>query len=142
HFEPKRLEGEVVRDSILHLSGDLDMHMGGQELENDTRATVNRRSLYFSIHPEQGGHLTFLELFDAPDPCDCYRRSESIVPQQALALTNSRLLLDHSRILARKLSAGLASAKLDEDAAFIVAAFEQVLSRSPSGQEQAVCRAF
>jgi len=145
HFEPKRLEAEVVRDSLLHVSGDLNSRMGGQELENDAGATSHRRSLYFSIYPESGGHLTFLEQFDTPDPCDCYRRSESIVPQQALALTNSRLALRQSRLLARKLWTEVVneqqSASRAEDA-FLLAAFEQILSRRPTGPEQKICTEF
>jgi hypothetical protein len=135
-FERRRVEAEVVRDAILHAAGELETKLGGQPLDNSAGETSRRRSLYFSIYPEGGGHPKFLELFDAPDPCDCYRRSESIVPQQALALTNSRLLLDQSRLLARKLGREMG------EAAFIVAAFEQVLSRSPSAEEQALCRAF
>src|SRR5262249_48517997 len=137
HFNAHRAEAEVVRDSILHTGGELDATLGGPVLENDKEATSRRRSLYFAVYPEDGGHLKMVELFDAPDPCDCYRRSESIVPQQALALTNSRLLLDASRLLARKLSQ-----HAKEEPAFITAAFEQVLSRGPSPQEQAVCKEF
>jgi hypothetical protein len=134
-FERRRIEAEVVRDAILHTAGELDTRLGGPPLDTSAGETSRRRSLYFTIHPEGDGHPGFLELFDAPDPCDCYRRSESIVPQQALALTNSRLLLDHSRLLAGKMGTG-------SDDVFIIAAFEQVLSRRPSAQEQDVCRAF
>jgi len=134
-FPGRRMEAEVVRDSVLYLAGELDPRIGGPVLEISAEATSNRRSLYFAVHPEGGGHLKFLELFDAPDPCDCYRRTNSIVPQQALGLTNSRLLLEQSRLLARKLPAG-------EAAPFVVAAFEQVLCRPPSAAEQQVCLEF
>jgi hypothetical protein len=138
-FGRRRVEAEVVRDSVLHAAGELDVRLGGPPLANNVPETAaRRRSLYFSVYPEDGGHPKFLELFDAPDPCDCYRRSASIVPQQALALTNSALLLANSRRLARKLGPPAALA----DEAFVVAAFEQVLSRRPSLQELAVCRAF
>jgi mono/diheme cytochrome c family protein len=145
HFEGRRLEGEVVRDSTLYVSGQLDLKMGGQELENDKDAASHRRSLYFSIHPENGGHLDMLDLFDAPDPCDCYRRSESIVPQQALALTNSRLALSQSRLLAHALWTEIVGAQKNEklrEPAFIKAAFEQMLSRLPTVAENDVCLDF
>src|SRR5207253_5067746 len=138
----RRMEAEVVRDAILRAAGELDSAMGGYPLDNVTDAGSHRRSLYYSVYPEGGGHLSFLELFDAPDPCDCYRRSESIVPQQALALTNGALALDAGRWLAKELGAEVA-AIADETAresAFVVATFEQVLSRRPSEAEQAVCR--
>ena len=132
-FNARRMEAEVVRDSILHASGELDARLGGTPLDNVKDAGSRRRSLYFSVYPEGGGNLAFLELFDPPDPCDCYRRSESIVPQQALALTNSRLMLDHSRLLARKLAA---RAPQEADATFLRVAFEQVLARPPTGRRR------
>jgi hypothetical protein len=133
---PRRLEAEVLRDSVLHLAGVLDSRMGGQELEVDQEAKSNRRSLYFSVHPEGGGHLQFLGVFDPPDPCECYRRTESIVPQQALALTNSELLVKNTRVIAAKF------ASLKDDEAFITAAFETVLTRLPTAEEKAACREF
>ena len=79
-----------------------------------------------------------------PDPCDCYRRSESLVPQQALALTNGPLALDQSRLLARRLWKETASRESEEScrAAFVAAAFEQILSRGPSAAEEAACQTF
>jgi hypothetical protein len=59
------------------------------------------------------------------------------VPQQALALTNSRLAVEQGRLLARKLSAEVGS-----DTEFVVAAFEQVLTRRPTAREQALCLGF
>jgi hypothetical protein len=106
-------------------------------LENAKEATSRRRSLYFAVYPEDGGHLQFVAMFDAPDPCDCYKRGESIVPQQALVMTNGRLLLDASRILTRNLSK-----PATDDAAFIIAAFEQVLGRAPMPQERTTCLEF
>jgi hypothetical protein len=144
-FPRRRVEAEVVRDSILHAAGELDLHIGGPVLENGSDAVSRRRSVYFSAYPEDGGHLKFLTMFDAPDPCDCYRRSESIVPQQALVMTNSKLLLDESRLLARKLWSQVVRGQAGEqgrEAAFVMAAFEQVLSRRPTDQEQEVCRKF
>jgi CRP-like cAMP-binding protein len=141
HFPPRRLEAEAVRDSVLAVSGELDAHLGGQVLENTLEGKSHRRSLYFAVYPEGGGHLKMLSTFDAPDPCDCYRRSESIVPQQALLMTNSQLMLDASRLLARRLSAETGPAQASE-AAFVVAAFEQVLSRRPTTAELAACLQF
>jgi hypothetical protein len=137
HFNARRAEAEILRDCILHVAGLLDPRVGGPVLENDKEAVSRRRSLYFAVYPEDGGHLQFTAMFDAPDPCDCYKRSESIVPQQALVMTNSRLLLDCSRLLAGKLS----KQSVDESA-FIVAAFEQVLSRTPTAEERSACTNF
>jgi hypothetical protein len=136
-FNARRAEGEIVRDCILQAAGELDPVIGGPVLENDKEAVSRRRSIYFAVYPEDGGHLQFTAMFDAPDPCDCYKRGESIVPQQALVMTNSRLLLDCSRLLAGKLSK-----QAVDESAFIAAAFEQVLSRSPATEERSACLDF
>jgi hypothetical protein len=137
HFNARRAEGEIIRDCILQVAGELDPTIGGPVLENDKEAVSRRRSLYFAVYPEDGGHLQFTAMFDAPDPCDCYKRGESIVPQQALVMTNSRLLLDCSRRLAGKLSK-----QAVDDSAFVAAAFEQVVSRAPSADERSACLEF
>jgi hypothetical protein len=145
HFPRRRAEAEVIRDSVLYTAGQLDRTVGGPVLEPEQAVTSRRRSLHFAIYPEDGGHVKFLETFDPPDPCDCYRRSASIVPQQALVLTNSRLLLDQSRLLARALWDEIARGPGDEqahEAAFVTAAFEQILTRPPSARERTLCREF
>ncbi len=45
---------------------------------------------FFHSHNE---HNKLLDVFDNANVLDCYRRSESIVPQQALALWNSKLAM-------------------------------------------------
>src|SRR5207302_4262656 len=97
-----------------------------------------RRSIYFAIHGE--AKIEFLDLFDGPNVCDCYRRTTSVLPQQALAMSNSDLLLKQSRVLAGKLWLPAGSVGNDEaahQAEFLRAAFEQVLSRPPTAQELA-----
>ena len=95
-----RMEAEVVRDSVLYTAGKLDLTMGGQPLENSEALTTFRRSLYYSVYPEEGGKSALGELFDAPDAMECYRRTRSIVPQQALALTNSDFVHEQSAAIA------------------------------------------
>jgi len=95
----RRMEAEIVRDSLLSVAGQLDTTMGGPDLEESQAEHNYRRSLYFHHTPDS--QAVFLKLFDAPDPTDCYRRDESIVPQQALALANSKLSYTQARLLAR-----------------------------------------
>jgi hypothetical protein len=131
----RRIEAECVRDSILASAGELDTTLGGQELDAAQGLTSRRRSLYFAIHGE--AKMQFLELFDAPDVCDCYERTTSVRPQQALALANSELPLTSSRVLAEKLwraSRGVSDAP-QRETEFVRGAFEQILSRPPSGEE-------
>ena len=130
-----RMEAEVVRDSLLFIAGRLDLTMGGVELENKDALTTTRRSLYYSVHPESGGKSALGELFDAPDPLDCYRRVSSIVPQQALALTNSELVHESSVAIVKAWQdSGGGSAEQ-----FISYLFEQILSRHPTQAEIQVC---
>ncbi len=130
-----RMEAEVVRDSLLYVAGRLDLTMGGVEIENKDALTTTRRSLYYSVHPESGGKSALGELFDAPDPLDCYRRVSSIVPQQALALTNSDLVNESSVAIANAWQdSGGGSAK-----PFIHFLFERILSRQPTEAESRVC---
>jgi hypothetical protein len=133
-MNPSRMEAEVVRDSVLHLAGALDPKMGGQELENTEAETSARRSLYFSCHPEVGGRSAMAAMFDAPEPTDCYRRTSSVLPQQALVMTNSKLAHDHSAALARQIGTDAPD--------FIIAAFEHILNRTPTEVELTSCRDF
>jgi hypothetical protein len=133
----RRMEGEVVRDSVLYVAGQLDPTMGGPDIDHHLGLTSRRRSLYFRHAAEK--QMEFLALFDAAGVNECYRRSESIVPQQALALANSPLAQAQSRLLARSLSARIGTADAE---AFVRAGFEQVLSRLPTTQESALCVQF
>lgn len=142
-FETSRMDAEVVRDAVLFVVGSLDPTMGGTEIEQSEGLTSQRRSIYISHHGE--ARMEFLAMFDAPDPCDCYRRTLSVMPQQALALANSELTLRESRLLAGRLwescqsEAGSTAAR---DAAFVTIAFEQILSRPPTAQEHALSLEF
>jgi mono/diheme cytochrome c family protein len=137
-----RMEVEVVRDSLIAIGGKLDPTQGGQELENETSLTTYRRSLYYSSHPEAGGKSQFGELFDAPDANDCYRRSETIIPQQALALTNSQLIHSMSAAVVA-LAPPVPDAQGEIDLpGFVNVAFERVLCRAPTAVEQEACLAF
>jgi hypothetical protein len=130
----RRLEAEVVRDCVFFLAGKLDLTMGGPDIPHQQGLTTPRRSLYFQHAQEK--QMEFLKIFDEAAVTECYRRKESIIPQQALALNNSELV--------RRQASGLAHALITmADAnAFIVAAFERVLSRPPTSEEQAECRRF
>lgn len=143
HFNAKRMEAEVVRDSALAVAGELDKAIGGPDIDFKLGLTSNRRSIYFTIHGEE--KMKMLELFDAPEVTDCYRRTETVVPQQALAMSNSELTLRAGRKLAGRLWESTCKETPDapaRNAAFIAAAFEQILSRAPSADESATCAKF
>ncbi|WP_437226853.1 PSD1 and planctomycete cytochrome C domain-containing protein [Planctomicrobium sp. SH661] len=99
---PLRLESQAVRDSLLALSGTLDNTMGGPPVMPNDQDQSHRRSLYF-FHSSNERNL-FLTTFDDALVSECYRREQSIVPQQALALLNSGLVLDSARAIAARIS--------------------------------------
>lgn len=139
-----RMEAEVVRDSVLAVSGKLDLTQGGQELENSDALTTFRRSVYYSCQPEGDGRSQFAALFDAADALECYRRSQSIIPQQALALTNSEFVHQRSvDIVAAWLASKPENEKANSsDAAFVDDMFELILNRRPSDAERQRCTEF
>jgi hypothetical protein len=140
-MNPRRMEAEAVRDNVLHVAGSLDPAMGGPELDQGAGLTSSRRSVYFRHAAEK--QVVFLKLFDAANVGACYRRDESVVPQQALALANSPLALAQARTLARALTREVVREPTPAaDAAFVSAAFERVLARVPTEDERAACEAF
>ncbi|MBI85132.1 MAG: hypothetical protein CMJ81_18205 [Planctomycetaceae bacterium] len=100
-FPLRRLDAETIRDSLLHVSGQLDTTPFGPADEVEvvssgeviSHATSKgfRRSIYMMqlhAHP-----LTMLELFDAPAMLpNCLYRTETTVPTQALYLWNSAMV--------------------------------------------------
>jgi hypothetical protein len=134
-MNPRRLEAESVRDTILAAAGQLDTTMGGPILSEKAGQTSRRRSIYFRFNTEY--RMQFLDPFDPASPTECYARRESILPQQALTLLNSALALNQARLLAQRLTAEAPA--LDS---FITVAFEQVLSRPPTAEERSRCLRF
>jgi hypothetical protein len=132
----KRMEAEIVRDSVLYIAGQLDDRLGGPDIDQELGQTVKRRSVYFRSAAEK--QMTFLKLFDEAAVNDCYQRKESIVPQQALALVNSELTLEQARLLARRLGRECEG----DPRRFVTAAFERVLSRAATPAEEKTCLEF
>jgi hypothetical protein len=132
----RRMEAEVVRDCLFYLAGNLDLRMGGPDIDCKQGLTIPRRSIYFRHAAEK--RMEFLAIFDGPGVTECYERRESVMPQQALALSNSELTHQQAHVLARRLTISTGSDRV----AFIIAAFEQVLSRPPTSEEMAECLAF
>ena len=128
-MNPRRLESQAVRDSLLHLAGQLDLTLGGPSIDPSKSETSLRRSLYFVQNADTEHRL--LGTFDNANVLECYRRNESIVPQQALALTNSQLSHDCAKAMAARLAAL-------PDTTFVEQAFLAILGRSPKPTEQAL----
>jgi mono/diheme cytochrome c family protein len=130
-MNPLHAEAQIVRDSLLSLAGELDLSLGGPSIAiNDE--TSRRRSLYF-VH-SHNDHQKFLSTFDDASVLDCYRRSESIVPQQALALENSTFVSDMAGKITKRVEAACPTLS---DSDFLRMAFTTILSVEPTAEEQA-----
>jgi hypothetical protein len=132
-MNPTRMEAQVVRDSVLHLAGVLDTSIGGPPVPASDEAS-RRRSLYF-FH-SHNDYPRFLATFDDANVLECYRRTESIVPAQALALSNSRLALTMASKISERLHKRLGAV---DDAEFASAAFETILGDTPTPAERDAC---
>lgn len=130
-MNPVRMDSQTIRDSVLWLSGEMDLKMGGPTVSVKDE-TSRRRSLYYTHSFVD--HQQFLSTFDDANVLDCYRRVESIVPQQALALENSTFVTDMSGKIMQRLSAAHPNAS---DADFIREAYITVLSTEPTSEERA-----
>ena len=99
----RRLDVEELRDSLLHVSGNLDMTVGGPsaELTDDFR----RRTVYGKISRFKLNSL--LTLFDFPSPSHTSeQRNVTNVPPQRLFFLNSDLVWQQAGFLAQHLAAG------------------------------------
>jgi Protein of unknown function (DUF1553)/Protein of unknown function (DUF1549)/Planctomycete cytochrome C len=132
----KRMEGELVRDSVLFLAGRLDPKIGGPEQPVTDAETGTRRTIYYRY--ASGDTIPLLTMFDAANVTECYRRHETIVPQQALAMINSGMVLTRASEVA-----GVIDREVGSDpscrSAFVASAFERIFSRGPTEAERSEC---
>ena len=146
----RRIEAEIVRDSVLAVSGRLDPTPGGKPVmlttptnglstvkPGPTPTSVNRRSVYLlarRVYP-----LRFLELFDSPVvPVNCTKRPQSATVLQSLALLNSQFVVDQAAAMADRVR----RQSKDDPVAQIRWAYRLALSREPDGGERDACRRF
>ena len=143
-FPRKRLEGEIIRDAALAVSGLLNPQMGGPSVfppippgmkanweATQDPAERNRRSLYVFIR--RNTRYPMFETFDLPDTHEsCARRDITTSPLQALTLLNSEVVLEWARGFAGRL---LFSAGLDPDAQ-VETAYRLAYSRQPTSDEK------
>jgi hypothetical protein len=133
-MNPQRMDANAIRDSLLHLAGELDLTAGGPPVPLAQQDASRRRSLYFfHSHNE---HNKLLDTFDNANVLECYRRTESIVPQQALALWNSKLAQQAAAKVNDRLHKRLGKAGDEE---FVRAAFGDILGTRPTAEELSAC---
>ena len=119
----------MVRDSLLALAGELDLKVGGPPLPAADEKSRRRSLYFFHSHNE---HNKLLSAFDDANVLDCYRRGESIVPQQALALENSSLAMEMVEQITKNLTG---ENPMAADVDFARTAFVRLLASEPSRSE-------
>ena len=155
-FSRRRLSAEELRDSMLMVSGNLNLKQGGPSvivpiekellsaLYNPTQWKVTpdnnehkRRSIYLMV--KRNLHLPMMEVFDAPDGLvSCARRESSTHAPQALELLNGTFSNEQAEALAAKLaksSGGKPEKMVDQ-------AYQLVAGRLPSIKERLVAIEF
>ncbi len=141
----RRLEAEVIRDSMLVVSGNLDSAVGGKsvmvDLASDGLVTAQepsrpsagqRRSLY--LLARRNYMSSFLETFDFPIiQLNCSGRTQSATPLQSLTQLNSEFSMQQSERLAERIDR-----LTDREAPLqkkVKVAFSLAFSRQPSPDE-------
>lgn len=115
-FPMRRMDAEMIRDSLLAVCGRLHHQMGGRgfdlfdkrgglsgfepiEISNETNS---RRMIY--AHKVRREREAVFGAFDCPDAGQSTpRRRESTTPLQALNLLNSRFAIEHSELLSKQI---------------------------------------
>jgi hypothetical protein len=115
--DPRRLEAEAIRDSLLEVGGLLDRKMYGPGTLDEG---MTRRSIYFFI--KRSRLIPMMMVFDAPEPLVSQgSRPTTTIAPQALLFMNSPLV--------RKCAAGLARE------ADVTQLYRRALGRSPTERE-------
>jgi hypothetical protein len=144
HYSPRRVEAEVIRDSILAVSGELSLDAGGPgtfpQINEDvarqprhamgslqpvyrpspTKRHRNRRTIY--TFQQRSLVDPMIEVFNGPSPdLSCERREASTVPTQAFALFNGRFVHDMALAFAARLAREAPSTEARVERAFRLA---------------------
>jgi hypothetical protein len=156
----KRLDAELIRDSVLRVSGALNVKQGGPPIRIPIEPEVydliftegepdnlwpvaldptehNRRSLY--LLNKRTVRLPLLANFDQPDEMSsCPIRSASTHALQALSLFNGEFMQQQSAAFAARLRKQCANSR---DCA-VDLAYKLALARPPRAQEKEMARRF
>jgi hypothetical protein len=94
----RKLEFEVVRDSLLAIGGTLDTNMFGRPVNLETNPKSTRRSIYAYI--DRSDLPDAMVNFDFANPdMPNGKRYDTTVPQQALFFMNSPVVIEQARRL-------------------------------------------
>jgi len=129
-YNLRRMEFEELHDSLLAITGELDRKYGGKPVQIGAQGFAKRRAVYTMIDRTNTPEL--LTQFDFPSPdVVTGRRYETTVPQQALFLMNSPMIIE----TARKLVDRPAFAELKTDEERVTLLYLAIFQRWPTRRE-------
>jgi mono/diheme cytochrome c family protein len=126
----RRLELEAVRDSLLAIGGSLDSTMGGRPVRLNTLPYSTRRTVYGIIDRQNLPEIYTQFDFANPD-AETGRRYDTLVPQQALFLMNSPLVIEQARKLVERRD----FSQLADDEARVRFLYNHIYQREPTVTE-------
>lgn len=128
-WQPRRLEAEAMRDSMLAIAGVIDRKMKGPSVPLARNESSNRRSVYLQQRRDSLPHQQML--FDgSPAVTSCSRRGNSTVASQPLYLLNSDFSERISEAFAKRV--WRRDSRVSEQAAL---AIEMALGRKATAEE-------
>jgi len=147
-----RLEGEVIRDSLLAISGQLNSSMYGPGVSppipkelfvgaqgwtvSEPKSQHSRRSIFVFVR--RNLRFPFLEVFDAPDNnLSCAMRERSTTAPQSLTLLNSTEVTTAAKVTASRLKFDSTTTQQQ-----IESAYRLTLGREPTASEQILVQKF
>jgi cytochrome c553 len=132
-YNLRRLDFEELHDSLLAVTGELNLSHGGKPVAISSEDFAKRRAVYTLIDRTNPAEL--LTQFDFPNPdVESGRRYETIVPQQALFLMNSPMVIETARKLVDR--PAFAEVKTDEERVALL--YLAIFQRWPTKQEVAL----
>ena len=103
-WQPRRLEAEAIRDSVLQIAGMLDSEIGGPSIPREQADSSRRRSLYLQQKRDRLPHQQML--FDgAGAVTSCSQRGTSTTGLQPLWMLNSEFMQGMATALANRVEA-------------------------------------
>jgi hypothetical protein len=126
----RRLEFEPLRDSLLAIGGILNTNLYGRPVDLRQHPESNRRTIYDFVDRANIPDVLINFDFATPDMVTGIRH-QTTVPQQALFLMNSPIVID----LARRLVALPEFVDLDDDTARLKFLYERIYQRLPEPEE-------
>jgi hypothetical protein len=125
-MNPRRLDIESFRDSILRATGSLNETMYGPSADLDVPG--NRRTIYAKV--SRAKLHTVFSLYDLPDPSQhSPARDMTITPLQQLFVLNSSFLEEQAAALASRVEHGA------DDKARVRDLYRRTLARDPDAEE-------